>query len=82
MTTVVHSLDQVVGGLPVVGTVLGDDTLGTVTDPVSGLVDDTLGGVGTVVGSVPDVLTGLPPTVGGVLPGGTDPVVGLPTAPV
>jgi hypothetical protein len=66
----------------VVGTVLGDDTLGTVTGPVTGLVDDTLGSVGTTVGTVPDVVEGVVPSVGGTLPGGTDPVVDVPALPV
>uniref|UniRef100_UPI003A7FCAC3 hypothetical protein n=1 Tax=unclassified Curtobacterium TaxID=257496 RepID=UPI003A7FCAC3 len=82
VTTVVHTLDGVVGGVPVVRSVLGGDTLGTVTGPVAGLVDDTLGDVGAVVGSVPQVVTDLPPTVDGVLPGGADPVVDVPTGPV
>jgi hypothetical protein len=62
--------------------VVGDDTLGTVTGPVTGLVDDTLGGVGTTVGQVPDVVAGVVPSVGAVLPGGTDPVVDVPAPPV
>jgi hypothetical protein len=82
VTTVVHTLDQVVGSLPIVGTVLGGDTLGTVTRPVTGLVDDTLGGVGTTVGSLPGVVDGLPPAIGGTLPAGTDPLPGAPSGPV
>jgi len=79
--SLVGTLDQVVGALPVVGTVLGDDTLGTVTSPVTGLVDDTLGDVGSIVGGVPGTVGGLPPVIGGTLPGGTDPVVIDPSAP-
>ncbi|MGN8051131.1 hypothetical protein ACTJKO_15730 [Curtobacterium sp. 22159] len=82
VTTVVHSLDQAVGGVPLVGSLLGDDTLGTVTGPVTGLVDDTLGTVGTTVGSVPGVITDVPPVVGGTLPGGAGGVVDVPTGPV
>ncbi|WP_248703624.1 hypothetical protein [Curtobacterium sp. MWU13-2055] len=82
VTTVVDTVDHVVGSVPVVGPVVGDDTLGTVTAPVTGLVDDTLGGVGTIVGQVPDVVAGVVPSVGGVLPGGTDPVIDVPAPPV
>lgn len=82
VTTVVDTVDHVVGSVPVVGAIVGDDTLGTVTGPVTGLVDDTLGGVGTTVGLVPDVVAGVAPSVGAVLPGGTDPVVDVPAPPV
>lgn len=82
VTTVVDTVDHVVGSVPVVGPVVGGDTLGTVTAPVTGLVDDTLGGVGTIVGQVPDVVAGVVPSVGGVLPGGTDPVIDVPAPPV
>uniref|UniRef100_UPI0021D9D1FD hypothetical protein n=1 Tax=Curtobacterium sp. RIT-PI-V TaxID=3035296 RepID=UPI0021D9D1FD len=82
VTTVVDTLDHSLGSVPVVGPVVGDDTLGTVTAPVTGLVDDTLGGVGTIVGQVPDVVAGVVPSVGGVLPGGTDPVIDVPAPPV
>ncbi|SBN64169.1 hypothetical protein GA0004736_3127 [Curtobacterium sp. 9128] len=81
VTTVVSTLDHVVGAVPIVGTLLGDDTLGTVTAPVSGLVDDTLGGVGTAVGTVPDVLPGTPGTGGGTLPGGSVPHPQIPSPP-
>ncbi|WIE71134.1 hypothetical protein [Curtobacterium sp. MCJR17_020] len=82
VTTVVDTLDHVVSGVPVVGPVVGGDTLGTVTAPVTGLVDDTLGGVGTIVGQVPDVVAGVVPSFGGVLPGGTDPVIDVPAPPL
>ncbi|ROP65524.1 hypothetical protein [Curtobacterium sp. PhB115] len=82
VTAVVGTVDHVVGGVPVVGSVLGDDTLGTVTGPVTGLVDDTLSGVGTTVGSVPDVVTGIVPAVGETLPGGSTPVIDIPSLPV
>ncbi|MFK4482708.1 hypothetical protein [Curtobacterium sp. AB7] len=82
VTTVVDTVDHSLGSVPVVGPVVGGDTLGTVTAPVTGLVDDALGGVGTIVGQVPDVVAGVVPSVGGVLPGGTDPVIDVPAPPV
>jgi hypothetical protein len=86
VTSLVAVLDQTVGCLPVLGTVLGDDTLGSVTGPVTGAVDDVLGSVGGTVGTIPGTVDGLPPVLGGglppvlggVLPGGTDPVVEVP----
>ena len=82
VSALVSALDHVVGCLPAVGVVVGDDTLGTVTAPVTGLLDDTLGTVGSTVGSVPDVLGQLPPVLDGDLPGGTAPVIGVPSGPV
>jgi hypothetical protein len=82
VSAVVDTVDHVVGSVPVVGTVLGDGTLGTVTGPVTDLVDDTLGSVGTTVGTVPDLVEDVVPSVGGSLPGGTDPVIDVPGLPV
>ncbi|WIB13144.1 hypothetical protein [Curtobacterium sp. MCPF17_052] len=89
VTAIVAVVDRVVGSLPVVGGLLGDDALGTVTAPVTGVVDDTLGSVGDVVGAVPgvvaevpDVVGGLPGVGGGLLPGGSLPVVDVPSVPV
>ncbi|WP_146234192.1 hypothetical protein [Curtobacterium sp. MCPF17_046] len=78
VTAVVDTIDQVVGSLPVVGALLGDDTLGGVTAPVTGIVDDTLGTVGGVVTQIPGVVAELP-TVVDQVPGV---VGGLPTGPV
>ncbi|MDF2575065.1 MAG: hypothetical protein K0S05_1977, partial [Agromyces sp.] len=58
---VTGTLDGVVGSAPVVGGVLGDDTLGGVVDPLAGAVDSTLA---AVVGST----SGLPTDGTGVLP--------------
>ncbi|WP_181436150.1 hypothetical protein [Curtobacterium sp. MCBD17_008] len=89
VTSIVATVDRVVGSLPVVGTLLGDDALGGVTDPVTGIVDGTLGTVGDTVGVVPDVVAGVPEVVGGLpsvggglLPGGPLPVVDVPVRPV
>uniref|UniRef100_A0A942T928 Uncharacterized protein n=1 Tax=Neobacillus citreus TaxID=2833578 RepID=A0A942T928_9BACI len=68
LETLVATLDRLVGGVPIVGPVVGDESLGAVTAPVTGLVDDVLGGVGNTVGTIPDVVTGVPPVVDGVLP--------------
>ncbi|WIB35400.1 hypothetical protein [Curtobacterium sp. MCJR17_043] len=89
VTSIVATVDRVVGSLPVVGTLLGDDALGGVTDPVTGIVDGTLGIVGDTVAVVPDVVAGVPGVVGGLpsvgdglLPGGPLPVVDVPVRPV
>jgi hypothetical protein len=89
VTSVVAIVDRVVGSLPVVGTLLGDGTLGQVTGPVTGIVDGTLGTVGDTVAVVPDVVAevpgvvgGLPSVGGGLLPGGPLPVVDVPVRPV
>jgi len=58
---VTGTLDGVVVSVPVVGDVLGDDTLGGVVDPLAGAVDGTLA---AVVGST----SGLPTDGTGVLP--------------
>ena len=49
---VVGTVDQVVGSLPIVGGIVGDDTVGGVVSPVTGAVDDA---VGTIVGSPVDL---------------------------
>lgn len=73
VTAVVEAVDTVVGALPLTGTLLGDDTVGTVVGPVTGVVDDTLGVVGGTVGT-------LPATVGDVV-GPVEAVLPLPTLP-
>jgi hypothetical protein len=82
VSSLVDTLDGVVAALPVAGGVVGDDTLGTVTAPVTGVVDDALGGVGTVVGGVPAVVADPLPPVLGTLPGGSTPLPQLPVPPV
>ncbi|PCN49100.1 hypothetical protein Csp2054_02565 [Curtobacterium sp. 'Ferrero'] len=77
VSTLAGSLDHIVGSVPVVGPVVGDDLLGSVLGPVCTVVDDSLGGVAPVVGSVPGVVDGSAP----VLPGGTAPVPGSVPAP-
>lgn len=59
---VVEALDGVAGALPVVGPVLGDDTLGGLLGPVVDLADDTLGAVVGDLGPLPGdgVLPSLP----------------------
>ncbi|PZE85132.1 hypothetical protein [Curtobacterium sp. MCBD17_032] len=88
VASIVATVDRVVGSLPVVGALLGDDTVGGLTDPLTDVVDGTLGTVGDVVADVPDAVAEVPgvigglPSVGGVLPGGPLPVVDLPVGPV
>ncbi|GAA1797275.1 hypothetical protein [Agromyces neolithicus] len=48
----VDIVDQVAGSLPIVGGIVGDDTVGSVVSPVTGIVDDALG---TIVGSPIDL---------------------------
>ena len=49
---VVDTVDQVVASLPIVGGIVGDDTVGGIVSPVTGVVDDTLG---AIVGSPIDL---------------------------
>ena len=48
----VDTVDRVVGSLPIVGGIVGDDTVGGIVSPVTGVVDDTLG---TIIGSPIDL---------------------------
>ncbi|MFC9916862.1 hypothetical protein [Agromyces binzhouensis] len=74
-TPVVDTLDGVVGALPIVGSVLDDDTLSGVLGPVVGVVDDTLDVVVGDLGPLPD--DGLLPSL--PVPGDPgDPVVVVP----
>ncbi len=89
VTAVVEAVDTVVGALPLTGTLLGDDTVGTVVGPVTGVVDDTLGVVGGTVGTLPETVgevvgpveavLPLPPLPAPVLPVPSLPVPALPT---
>ncbi|MGR0218304.1 hypothetical protein [Agromyces sp. ZXT2-6] len=67
---IIGVVDEVAGTLPVVGPVLGDDTLGGLLGPVVGAVDGTLGIVVGDFGPLPDggILPSLPDL--GVVPSG------------
>ncbi|WP_181439394.1 hypothetical protein [Curtobacterium sp. MCBD17_032] len=78
VTAVVNTVDRVVGSLPVVAPLLGDDTLGGITAPVTAVVDDALDSVGGIVTQVPGVVAQIPAIVDEV----PDVVGELPTGPV
>ncbi|WP_216093164.1 hypothetical protein, partial [Curtobacterium sp. UCD-KPL2560] len=75
---VVEAIDGLLGVLPVTGDLLGDDTLGTITRPVTGVTDDLLGGVGSTVGTLPGTVGTVVSPVEGALPIGPLPVPTLP----
>ncbi len=81
VTAVVEAVDTVVGALPLTGTLLGDDTVGTLVGPVTGVVDDTLGVVGGTVGTLPETVGEVVGPVEAVLPLPA-PVLPVPSLPV
>ena len=65
---VVDTVDEIAGSLPIVGGLLGDDTVESIVTPVTDVVDDSLG---TLVGSIGDPTDRGPQTPAPPDPGAT-----------